>query len=204
MDSDENQLLRNIEADEPQSLGCKKVAKKLKSKRAECERKFDKWENCGAEKGDLIEIKRHLYISHWGVYVGDDEIIHLCGGKYENVVVGRHSLKDVAEDSLCRVNNLEAAALRRGLVPKSVNSILKEAHKYLETIVDYDPIDCNCEHFVTHCRFGSGDYIPGQSGFSEQALAAKGEGLVKNGARLVTKSWIGTDCCSRIRPKHRD
>jgi hypothetical protein len=35
----------------------------------------------------------------------------------------------------------------------------------------YDLKVCNCEHFATHCRFGSGDFIPGQSGFSEQVEA---------------------------------
>ena len=30
------------------------------------------------EEGDLVEFSTGIY-SHWGVYVGDDEIVHLCG-----------------------------------------------------------------------------------------------------------------------------
>jgi hypothetical protein len=98
---------------------------------------------------------------------------------------------------------LVAAAQRRSLQPRGANDILK----YLDEKVDYDPIKSNCEHFAIHCRFGSGDYIPGQSGFSDQALAAKGKGIVKNGARLVANSLIEKEsisCCSRSSPKLRD
>ncbi len=207
MYSDESELIPSLSDEEPRSLGCKPVVKNLKKNRDECETEFDIWQKCDAGKGDLIEIKRHLYYSHWAVSVGDKEIIHLCDGGDGKAVVARDSLEDVAKNSLCRVNNLVAAAQRRGLQPRRVNDILKSVHKYLDEKVDYDPIKSNCEHFATYCRFGSGDYIPGQSGFSEQALAAKGKGIVKNGARLLTNSLMGTEsisCCSRSSPKPRD
>jgi hypothetical protein len=169
-----------------ESLGCVKVIKKIKENRRSNKTEYDIPENCKPLKGDLIEIKRTLY-DHWAVYVGDGEVIHLCDMGDCKATIKRHLLKDVCGESLCRINNLESAALKRGLKPRCVDTILKDAFKMLNEKIDYHLITNNCEHFATGCRFGSR--------FSEQALATKRDStrLTEIVAPLVAKSIIKTN-----------
>jgi hypothetical protein len=142
----------------------------LKLKNAECDNCFVEAEKLNASKGDLIEIKRDIY-SHWAVYVGDGDIIHLVDfeGKAK---IACEKIKQIYKGCLCRVNNLVEAAQRRQLVPKSVDDIVSIAYNYLRHVSDYHLTDNNCEHFATFCRFGVR--------FSEQALAAENKLIIKN------------------------
>jgi hypothetical protein len=198
MSSDENKdnFFRNTEDDVPQSLGFGDVMRNLKTNKAEGKNAFVNWRKLDAKEGDLIEIERIVNTAHWGVSECNGNIIHIRDGGDRKAIVARDSLKDVAGNSKCRVNNLEAAALRLGLKAKSPDEILRDARSFLGQRVDYDPFKRNCENFVTHCRFGSGNYIPGQSGFSEQALAAKGEGSVKAITRVVANGSMLTESIS--------
>jgi hypothetical protein len=201
MNSYENDVPRNLNDEEPQSLGLLTFNQKVKNMRAQCDNEFVIWQNCGAKRGDLIEIKRHLY-AHWVVFIGKGQVIHLsvkklCG-KTKGVIV-EDSLQNVAKKCKCRVNNLETAAEREGLELNEVDAIVELAIEHLGHEVDYDPIKKNCENFATHCRFGLGVFIPGQSGFTEQGLATRGETLVKNTARLLSSSslvGISSKSCS--------
>jgi hypothetical protein len=171
------------------SLGWEEVEENLEINCTECEVKFDRWQNCGAKEGDLIEIKRKKYC-HWAVSVGNDEIIHLTDGKDGMAIVLQELLKDVVKDSTCRVNNLEKEAERRRLIPRSVEEILETALHNLRKRFEYDPFKFNCEHFATGCYFGQQ--------FSLQAEAAKGKHFVKKGARIVARSYMEAEaCCGR-------
>jgi hypothetical protein len=117
--------------------------------------------------------------------VGDREVVHLCDEGDWKATIKRDLLKDVCGKSLCRINNLGKAAQKRGLRPKSVDNILKAAYKMLNEKFDYHPIDNNCEHFVTSCRFGSR--------FSEQALAARREGIIGKAAPVAADIIMGTN-----------
>ncbi len=162
------------------SLGFSQFKRKLDENRLLCKTKYDIPDNCRPMKGDLIEIKRSVY-DHWGVYVGDGEVIHLCDEEDRKATIKRDLLKGVCGKSLCRINNLGKAAQKRGLRPRSVDNILKAAYKMLNEKFDYHPIDNNCEHFVTSCRFGLR--------FSEQAEAAKMDptGFTQLAVPVVTK-----------------
>jgi hypothetical protein len=168
------------------SLGCHKVIRKLGENRSLCRTDYDIQEKCKPIKGDLIEIKRLLY-DHWAVYVGDGEVIHVCDEGDWKATIRRDKLKDVCGKCLCRINNLEKAAQRRNLKPRSVDTILKDAFKMLNEKFDYDPIENNCEHFATGCRFGSR--------FSEQALAAKRDstGFTEKVVPVVADVIMGTE-----------
>jgi hypothetical protein len=173
------------------SLGWKEVEENLEINCAECKVEFDLWENCAAKEGNLIEIKRKKYC-HWAVSVGNNEIIHLTVGKDGMAIVLQELLKNVVKNSLCRVNNLEKEAERRGLIPRSVEEILKTARDNLRKRFEYDPFKFNCEHFATGCYFGEQ--------FSLQAEAAKDKYFVKKGARLVVHSYMGAEAyCGRPR-----
>jgi hypothetical protein len=167
------------------SLGCHKVVRQIGQNRRICETHYDIWENCKPVKGELIEIKRIIY-DHWAVYVGDGEVIHVCDEGDWKATIRLDLLKDVCGESLCRINNLEKAAQKRGLKPRSVSAILKDAYTMLDEKFDYHPIDNNCEHFVTSCRFGSR--------FSEQALAASRDstGFTKMAAPVAANVFMGT------------
>jgi kelch-like protein 24/35 len=156
-----------------------KLDQELKLKNAECDNCFVIAEKLIASKGDLIEIQRDIY-AHWAVYVGDGEIIHLLDFPDGKAQVVCQKLKEIAEGCVCRVNNLVKAAQRRQLVPKSVNDILKSAYEKLNDVFDYHLINNNCEHFATHCRYGSR--------FSEQALAVENKPIIKNVGPLLARS----------------
>jgi hypothetical protein len=156
-----------------------KLDQELKLKNAECDNCFVKAKKLIASKGDLIEIQRDIY-SHWAVYVGDGDIIHLLDFPDGKAQVVCQELKEIAEGYVCRVNNLVKAAQRRQLVPKSVSDILKSAYEKLNDVFDYHLINNNCEHFATHCRYGSR--------FSEQALAAEDKPIIKYIGPLLARS----------------
>ncbi len=66
------------------------------------------------------------------------------------------------------------------MVPKSVNEILKSAHEKFNNVFNYHLINKNCEHFATHCRYGSR--------FNEQALVTNNKPIIKNIGPLLTRS----------------
>ncbi len=84
----------------------------------------------------------------------------------------------MASGGLCRVNNLETAAERRGLSPKHKVEVLKCAFQYLNEfrngslVYEYNLKTNNCEHFATRCKFGTG--------FSETV------GITENKPRLTS------------------
>jgi kelch-like protein 24/35 len=156
-----------------------KLDQELKLKNAECDNCFDTVEKLIASKGDLIEIQRDIY-AHWAVYVGDGNVIHLLDSPDGKAQVVCQKLKEIVEGNVCRVNNLVKAAQRRQLVPKSVDDILKSAYEKLNDVFEYHLINNNCEHFATHCRYGSR--------FSEQALATEDKPIIKYVGPLLARS----------------
>ncbi len=107
--------------------------------------------------GDLIELDRKLY-SHWALYVGDGQVIHVSGESSdiatENVFVRQSSLHDVAGESLVRINNKTVPAKERKLRALDARRIVAHARRSLGRSVQYDMIRCNAEHHVTLWRYG--------------------------------------------------
>ena len=151
------------------------------SKHKECPNPFvtaeELLEDESLEAGDLIEFLRSKF-QHWGVYIGNGEVIHLNNdGK---VLVVR--LVVVARGGTCRVNNLEEFARRRGLSPrKSKKAIVKYAQAQVsETkLIQYHVVGYNCEHFATECFYGTP--------FSEQQETLNGQFLARAAANVSAK-----------------
>jgi hypothetical protein len=162
-----------------------------------CITEFDTLEKClqEARKGDLIEIQRPDW-DDWAVYVGDGEVILFL----EEGLVEWMKLKDVVKDSVCRVNNFVDSELReiRGFEAQSIENIMNTAWANLKKkVFEYDLKTSNSEHFATHCRFGSGDFISGISGFSEQIETLKECPICKIFAvRVVETNLSGKICRS--------
>ena len=122
------------------------------------------------EVGDLVEFPRGPY-SHWGVYVGEGQIVHLSGAddnrygnnKADDVLSGncftisgvdcdkacvkKEDFWNVVEDSLAKKNNEKDKKFR----PLSPREIKVRALSRLGPI-PYSIIWSNCEHFAAWCR----------------------------------------------------
>ncbi|CAF1483133.1 unnamed protein product [Rotaria sp. Silwood1] len=94
-----------------------------------------------AKPGDMIEIDRHkgLY-QHWGVYIGNGEIIH------------RAPHGDSAEQ-FARSSEAVITSFGTRVKPSPEEEILERAHSHLGE-GGYSLTSKNCEHFATQCRYG--------------------------------------------------
>ncbi|XP_013781893.1 HRAS-like suppressor 3 [Limulus polyphemus] len=116
--------------------------------------------NLKAELGDIIEIDRTLF-SHWAIYAGDDNVIHVCGMNNEDFptetgVIKLEKLIDVAGFSRVRVNNKEVPAKERNLTPLTPNQVVARARAFVGKVVEYNLLTSNCEHYVTEWKYGKG------------------------------------------------
>ncbi|CAL1545347.1 unnamed protein product [Lymnaea stagnalis] len=105
-----------------------------------------------AAVGDMLEFPRRFY-SHWAIYIGDTDIIHLSGEDGDidpkRAKVRIDNFWKVVENSQAKVNNF----LDHELKPLAPVDILKNARKKLGA-GGYDLLFSNCEHFATWCRYG--------------------------------------------------
>lgn len=126
-------------------------------------------------RGDLLEVPRTLF-THCGIYVGDNKVAHLIpdilpvltndqqlissvithkrlilGCVYRCATVRLDTLEDFAYGAKIVINNMDKMMKSQALPSEDV---AKRAEKLLGAI-PYSLLWYNCEHFVTHCRYGS-------------------------------------------------
>lgn len=106
-------------------------------------------------KGDIIKVLISNNIYHFGIYLGNDEVIEYGSAK-DFLKTNKSDVKVQISsmDSFLDGKNVLVAKL--GLIEKmkrnSVNKTIELAKARLgET--KYDPIENNCEHFVNECVF---------------------------------------------------
>ncbi|KAK7504443.1 hypothetical protein BaRGS_00004309 [Batillaria attramentaria] len=123
--------------------------------------------------GDLVQFPRGMY-SHWAVYIGDGEVVHLAGeeddglgGKMGGKIIDVNHLFSISGEYYTRayvkvdpflVVAADCKAIRDNskdevwtpLPPEEIKAnaigLLGEA--------DYNLLHYNCEHFATWCRYG--------------------------------------------------
>uniref|UniRef100_A0A0B7AI19 LRAT domain-containing protein n=1 Tax=Arion vulgaris TaxID=1028688 RepID=A0A0B7AI19_9EUPU len=105
-----------------------------------------------ARPGDLLEFPRVFY-SHWGVYIGNNKVIHLAGEPGDGVSITDATVREedfwaVARTSLVKINNI-LDGTERALPPDQVVKRAKEKRGH----GGYNLLFTNCEHFVTWCRY---------------------------------------------------
>ncbi|XP_061586305.1 phospholipase A and acyltransferase 3-like [Cololabis saira] len=104
-----------------------------------------------AKPGDLIEIFRRWY-QHWAVSVGDGDVVHFVqpGWLARTGVVLMQKLEDVVKKDKWKVNNL----LDHKYTPRSADDIVEKARSMVDTEMDYNMKEYNCEHFANEMRYG--------------------------------------------------
>ncbi|XP_077962104.1 lecithin retinol acyltransferase [Gasterosteus aculeatus] len=121
-------------------------------------------------RGDLLEVPRTLF-THFGIYLGDGRVAHLIpdvlsgdGRRVpETVTNTRLVLGVLSKRASVRVDPVEDFAYGAGILLNAADarrSALpgEEAARRAERLVgsvSYSLLWNNCEHFVTHCRYGS-------------------------------------------------
>ncbi|TFK12204.1 ribosome biogenesis protein BRX1-like protein [Platysternon megacephalum] len=124
------------------------------------------------KSGDLIEIDRGFY-KHWGVYVGDDSVVHLTdvtgmsglGSSNGQAVVKKQHIKRVVGNCNYWVNNKHDKTLH--VYP--VSRIIARANKRVGEKRTYQVFADNCEHFANEMRYNTAR--------SDQADRAVGAGI---------------------------
>ncbi|XP_028309330.1 lecithin retinol acyltransferase a [Gouania willdenowi] len=126
-------------------------------------------------RGDLLEVPRTLF-THFGIYLGENKVAHLIpdilpvltdnnklitsvvtnqrlilGCMCKCATVRVDTLEDFAYGSTILVNRMDRAVKAQ---PFSNDNVAKRAEKLLGAF-PYSLLWNNCEHFVTHCRYGS-------------------------------------------------
>ncbi|XP_048241389.1 phospholipase A and acyltransferase 3-like [Haliotis rufescens] len=116
------------------------------------------------EPGDQVEFIRGVY-SHWAVYVGDNEVVHLSGDdgargsdmghtftisgvEFGKATVRRDNFWDVVGDSEVHKNNSKDEKLEHFKPSEIVRRALSKIGE-----VGYNLIFKNCEHFASWCRY---------------------------------------------------
>ncbi|BFZ14131.1 hypothetical protein BsWGS_17170 [Bradybaena similaris] len=103
--------------------------------------------------GDLLQFPRDLGHSHWGVYVGNEEVIHLAGDpgnrlSKASAAVRKENFWIVAGTSKTIINNLWDG--RQKLLP--AKEVVRRAEGQIGC-KGYNLFSNNCEQFACWCRY---------------------------------------------------
>ncbi|XP_017292479.1 lecithin retinol acyltransferase [Kryptolebias marmoratus] len=134
------------------------------------------------QRGDLLEVPRTLF-THFGIYLGENRVAHLIpdilpvltsdlqqiqqmvtntrlllGVLSKRASVRVDSVEDFAYGAVILQNAMDRAAARS---PLAGEEVARRAEQ-LVGAVSYSLLWNNCEHFVTHCRYGSAQSLQTQ------------------------------------------
>jgi len=153
-------------------------------------------------EGDLVEFKRGLY-SHWGVFVGDEQIVHLAGEDNDGIdanIEARHVLTvsghRLDKACVCKTQFWSVVGNDKALIqndkdhkwkPLPQHEIVENALKKIGK-VGYNLLYENCEHFAKWCRYGIEKSDQVESVVTGLAVGAA-FGLVLGLVHGVVKYW---------------
>ncbi|NXT61951.1 LRAT acyltransferase, partial [Chaetops frenatus] len=127
------------------------------------------------KRGDLLEVPRTLFI-HFGIYLGENRVAHLMPDILPVITADRRQIQQVvtnkrlilgviARTASVRVDTVEDFAYGGSILVNHMDRLFKdqvlgseEAARRAEKLVGttaYSLLWNNCEHFVTHCRYGA-------------------------------------------------
>ena len=112
------------------------------------------------EVGSLLKIKRKYGYYHYGIYIGNDQVIHFSGHNSDSV--NNSNLVSIRQDHLnnfIRGDNLEY--LPPIYSPFKTKEIISRAEQFKDskTFFDnpYNFVTNNCEHFARYIFYGKKD-----------------------------------------------
>ena len=104
--------------------------------------------------GDILQTKgRFLYqwfYSHFAVYIGNGDIVHVAGGEIYKGEVKREDMLDAFCGNDVRKNNHMDGTFQ----PQRVQDIVRTARDFVGKEWSYNFLTNNCEHFASMCRYG--------------------------------------------------
>lgn len=105
--------------------------------------------------GDILKVEIKNNIFHYGIYLGNDEVIQyglakdFLNTKKEDVEVLISSMDDFLNGKMALVR---VYSFKEKLKKNKVDKIISLAKARLKE-KRYDPVENNCEHFVNECVF---------------------------------------------------
>ncbi|XP_059159059.1 uncharacterized protein LOC131943066 [Physella acuta] len=121
--------------------------------------------------GDLVKFPRGWY-THWGVYEGNNSMIHVAGVFEESVLKHKAEIKREDFYTVCdRDKAYSGNDMDKEWEPLKTADIIRRAKANIGQM-RYDLLFNNCEHFAKWCRYGrkSSEQVNEVFQFMEEAL----------------------------------
>ena len=129
--------------------------------------------------GDVLSVNRGIY-KHYGVYVGNDTVVHFSGGEGFELSAKRACIRKTSLENFRKNDEIQIETRccesysRKETVMRALGAVGTEKGKYA---LPWN----NCEHFANWCRYGEK-----RSSQVEQFVSkAGGLGLLAAGVLLV-------------------
>ena len=102
--------------------------------------------------GDVLSVNRGIY-KHYGVYVGNDSVVHFSGGEGFELYAKRACIRKTSLENFQKNDEIQIETRccesysRKETVMRALGAVGTEKGKYALTWN-------NCEHFANWCRYG--------------------------------------------------
>ena len=102
--------------------------------------------------GDVLSVNRGIY-KHYGVYVGNDTVVHFSGGEGFELSAKRACIRKTSLENFRKNDEIQIETRccesysRKETVMRALGAVGTEKGKYVLTWN-------NCEHFANWCRYG--------------------------------------------------
>ncbi|XP_039209349.1 phospholipase A and acyltransferase 4-like [Crotalus tigris] len=101
--------------------------------------------------GDMIQFQMVLPFQHWGIYIGNGEIVHF-GFSFSGAfpyMVRREKIKDVVG----AVKSVVWNKFDHKYPPLDPTRVVKRALHMVNEVLNFNFVTANCEHFATLMRY---------------------------------------------------
>ncbi len=129
--------------------------------------------------GDVLSVNRGLY-KHYGVYIGNDEVVHFSGGAENELSAERACIRKTSLEEFRGDGEIEIEANNCGAFSHEETAARARAAVGSEK-GKYDLAWNNCEHFANWCRYGKKRSLQVERaavGFAGMAILGLGVGLI--------------------------
>lgn len=102
--------------------------------------------------GDVLSVNRGIY-KHYGVYVGNDTVVHFSGGEGFELSAKRTCIRKISLENFRKNDEIQIETRccesysRKETVMRALGAVGTEKGKYA---LPWN----NCEHFANWCRYG--------------------------------------------------